>query len=281
MSTPMRLLVFGLVLAGVFGGAFALGGWVDPEADVETHDESHGGTHDTPTTGLRLELAEHELAPAPDRELRFAVVDADRRRVASYTERHERDLHLVVVNRADLADYQHVHPVLGADGLWSVPLRLRAGSYRVYADTQPEGAEPVVLETDLHVTGSPRPPVPLPAARRTDTIGPYDVALERDGSTVTLTVSRDGRPVTDLEPYLGASGHLVVIRADDLAYLHAHPEDGPAGPDVDFEVGFDGPGAHVAYFEFQHRGVVRTAMFRLDGAAEREPAPEHGTRHDH
>ncbi len=37
-------------------------------------------------------------------------------------------------------------------------------------------------------------------------------------------VSRDGEPVNDLQPYLGAYGHLVALRSGDLAYLHVHPE---------------------------------------------------------
>ena len=41
---------------------------------------------------------------------------------------------------------------------------------------------------------------------------------------LTLTVTKDGQPVTDLQPYLGAYGHLVALRAGDLAYLHVHPE---------------------------------------------------------
>ena len=58
-------------------------------------------------------------------------------------------------------------------------------------------------------------------------------------SELTLTVSRDGQPVMDLEPYLGALGHLVAIREGDLAYLHVHPLDeteGAGGPEVRFAV---------------------------------------------
>ena len=65
----------------------------------------------------------------------------------------------------------------------------------------------------------------------------------------------------DLEPYLGAYGHLVVIRAGSLDYVHAHPEDGPAGPEVTFEVAFERPGRHRMFFEFQHGGAVHTAAF--------------------
>lgn len=36
-----------------------------------------------------------------------------------------------------------------------------------------------------------------------------------------------GVPVTDLQEYLAAYGHLVALRQGDLAYLHVHPDDQP------------------------------------------------------
>ena len=52
-------------------------------------------------------------------------------------------------------------------------------------------------------------------------------------------LSREGRPVADLEPYLGAMGHCVIISQDTQTYLHVHPEqlftpgpDSRGGPDV-------------------------------------------------
>ena len=57
------------------------------------------------------------------------------------------------------------------------------------------------------------------------------MTLEGDtapGASTVLTtrIELDGEPVTDLEPYLGAYGHLVAMRAGDLGYLHVHPEEG-------------------------------------------------------
>ena len=60
----------------------------------------------------------------------------------------------------------------------------------------------------------------------------YTVTLDGDltagaDAKLTLSVSRDGKPVTDLQPYLAAYGHLVALRDGDLAYLHVHPEGRP------------------------------------------------------
>ena len=88
-------------------------------------------------------------------------------------------------------------------------------------------------------------------------------------------MKRDGEPVTDLDPYLGAYGHLVALRAGDLAYLHVHPDgtpgDGttPPGPDVVFYAAVPSAGTYHLYLDFKHQGVVRTAAFtvRTSGAA--------------
>lgn len=45
---------------------------------------------------------------------------------------------------------------------------------------------------------------------------------------LTLSVAKGTHPVTDLQPYLGAYGHLVALRQGDLAYLHVHPGAFPA-----------------------------------------------------
>ena len=63
--------------------------------------------------------------------------------------------------------------------------------------------------------------------------------------------------MTDLEPYLEARGHLVALRASDLAYLHVHPQDDAAvGRDVRFAVTFPASGAHRLFLDFRHGGVV-------------------------
>ena len=59
---------------------------------------------------------------------------------------------------------------------------------------------------------------------------------------LTATVSRDGEPVTDLQPYLGAYGHLVALRDGDLGYLHVHPE-GDTGPGPEIAFGTEFPSA--------------------------------------
>ncbi|HNG56827.1 MAG TPA: hypothetical protein PLX70_05235, partial [Solirubrobacterales bacterium] len=120
---------------------------------------------------------------------------------------------------------------------------------------------------------------------RTDSTGGFKATLRGEleaGSSSELTahLTRGGRPVTDLEPYLGAFGHLVALREGDLGYLHVHAEDGTegnpvqghehahspetAGPDIEFAAEAPTPGRYLLYLDFKVDGRVHTAEFVLE-----------------
>ncbi|WP_280438853.1 hypothetical protein [Nocardia cyriacigeorgica] len=237
--------------------------------------------------GYTLALDNATTTTSADAKLRFRILDETGAPVTRYVRSHDKDLHLIVVRR-DMAAFQHVHPELDANGTWSVPLNLsRAGDYRVYADFTPEGGQALTLGADLRVAGQ-YDVQPLPAPATSTTVGDYTVTLDGaitpgQASKVTLSVSRGGQPVTDLQPYLGAYGHLVALRASDLAYLHVHPEGEPgdgvtaAGPGVTFYVTAPTAGDYRLFLDFQHEGVVRTAEFTATaGPASTTPAPGAG-----
>ena len=220
----------------------------------------------------------------PDAPFRFRITDPAGAVVHDYDVTHERQLHLVVVAR-DLAAYHHLHPVLEADGTWAVPLpTLTPGTYRAFADFTVAGGPALTLGLDLFVPGGALySPLPPPAGLVA--VHGYNVsmtgapALGEGGQSgeVALTVTSGGAPVTDLQPYLGAFGHLVVLRTSDLAFVHAHPVEADgvdpttatttaaaaAGPTVRFHVAVDAPGDYRMFFEFAHAGVVHTAPFTV------------------
>lgn len=139
----------------------------------------------------------------------------------------------------------------------------------MFADFTPAaaGAENLTLGADLAVSGAYRPAA-LPAPGATAEVDGYRVALGGDlragrSGELKLTVSRNGRPVTDLQPYLGAYGHLVALRSGDLAYLHVHPNEGGPGPVVSFTATAPSAGAYRLFLDFKHEGKVRTAAFTV------------------
>lgn len=284
VSTRTRLAAFGAGLVAVVAVGAGLGAAVGP--DAATHaaktpvPEGEGVV--AARDGYRLLPAATTLDPAGG-TFRFVIAGPDGEPQHAFTPVHERNLHLIVVNR-DLTSYEHVHPRLAADGTWSVDLpALAGGSYRAVADFQVAGGPRLALGTDLGVAGT-YVPGRLDRPTPHTTVDGYDVTLATetgDGGEVTaaLTVRRDGAPVPDLQPYLGADGHLVAMRSGDLAYAHVHPVDEAEGAPEDGTVRFDATlgsaGRYALFFDFKHAGTVHTAAFTFDrgavtGAAEME-----------
>ncbi len=247
-------------------------------AGHDTHAEEASATETLPglavsQEGYALVPAETTLAAGDRTPFRFTVTGPDDKPVTAYTETHTKDLHLIVVRR-DLAGFQHVHPTLGEDGTWSVPLDVSAGgTYRVFADFTPADHDAgLTLGTDIAVAGDYRP-ASLPEPVDTATVDGYDVTLDGSAtagqeSELTFTVTKNGKQVDDLQPYLGAFGHLVSLRTGDLAYLHTHPaEDAEAGerggPKVQFGTTFPTPGTYRLFLDFQAGDSVHTAAFTV------------------
>ncbi|WP_254644218.1 hypothetical protein [Streptomyces sp. BV286] len=303
MQTGVKITAFAAALAATFGTAYGVGRGIDPvvteakpaghdthaeappapegDGDHEEHEPAGEGPQ-APAGGLQiseggytLDLKTPRVEAGRPADLRFTVRDGTGRAVTSYRREHEKELHLIVASR-DLVTYRHLHPARAADGTWSIPVELpRAGGYRVFADFTPakKGAENLTLGADLAASG-PYEPKSLPAPSATAETGGYEVELTgglRPGEAgeLELEVSRGGKPVTDLQPYLGAYGHLVALRSGDLAYLHVHPNGEPGdgrtepGPGVSFTATAPSAGAYRLFLDFKHKGVVRTAAFTV------------------
>lgn len=310
MNTAGKITSFAAALAVSFGAAYGLGNTVGPlggtdpapgadhvtsavpegGGDGGDHVESPAGGLQISEAGYTLDLLTPRLRAAQESELRFAVRDGSGRPVTAYQREHDKELHLILASR-DLATYRHLHPTRAADGTWSTPVTLpAAGDYRVFADFTPgaKNSPDLTLGTDLAVAGAYRP-AELPEPSRTATVDGYTVTLNgnlRPGAAGDLTfgVSRAGRAVTDLQPYLGAYGHLVALRAGDLAYLHVHP-DGEAGdggtepgPEVSFTATAPSSGTYRLFLDFRHNGTVRTAVLTVRaGASATAPQPAEPT----
>ncbi|MFJ4231206.1 heavy-metal-associated domain-containing protein [Cellulosimicrobium cellulans] len=305
MRAPARIGLYAAGLGVVFVASAAVAGAVAPEgaapAPAASHaPEQHVATGDTPeqestrgtdvTRGLSLGQDGYMLgevtAPATvgeAGELAFTVTDPAGEPVTAFDVAHEQRLHLIVV-RSDGAHFRHVHPAMDADGHWSLPWTWdAAGTYRVYADAAPSAGDAVTLTRTVDVAGDVAP-VRAAEVSTTASVDGYDVVLDGQleagtSSRLTVEVTRDGEPVTTLEPYLGAYGHLVALRDGDLAYLHVHPEgDEPeagqvSGPTVSFGVEAPTPGRYLLYLDFQVEGQVRTAAFVVEATGDGAPAP--------
>ncbi|MDF2440203.1 MAG: hypothetical protein JWN98_1187, partial [Abditibacteriota bacterium] len=255
---------------------------------------------------------------------------------------HDKLMHLIVVKK-DLSWFNHIHPEHKGDGTFVVTTTLpTAGTYKLYADYTPKGSGQEVAPHEFATTGAQDQSAPAllvndkmqgawmkkkvtahnegePEVKSGPT---YEVALMpmpmplRAGEDSMLHFQvRDaaGKPVKDLQPYLGAMGHCVILSSDTESYLHSHPMEGggnhdmskmgdmknmkhsappkSGGPDVMFHTNFPSAGQYKAWGQFMHKGKVITAAFIVNvgeakpgaaGAAPHSHAPgEESTPHAH
>ncbi len=303
MNTALRITAFGAALAATFGTAYAVGNGLDPVIDKNAGGSSahageagHGGRDGNgdkgagsgdkgsavPGAAYRLDLKTPRLTADRRGELSFVIEDDKGRPLTSYSREHGKELHLIVASR-DLTVYRHLHPTRDATGTWSTPVDLpEAGSYRIFADFKAKGATAGTVQAAEVAVAGPYQPKELPKASAVAKVDGYEVRLDGKltpgkASDLVLNVSKNGRPVKNLQPYLGSYGHLVALRAGDLEYLHVHPNEGPSGPDISFTAETTGKGAYRLFLDFQHEGKVRTAAFTVyaDGTAA-APSAESG-----
>ncbi|GLY46939.1 hypothetical protein [Lentzea sp. NBRC 102530] len=274
MRTGYKVALYGAVLAIVFGGTWAAGAATGTPRTPPSHsgeaahqeEAVHGGHDQAPSKlppGLSVSDNGYTLRLDTTKSLAFHIEGPDGEPVTKFAVEHEKRLHLITVRR-DGENFQHVHPEMAPDGTWTVPLTFpAAGSYRIFADFKPEAGPKTTLGADVQVPGDYRPRAHEDS--RTFTVDGYEVTLDgeldvNEPSTVTATVTKDGKQVTDLQDYLGAKGHLVALRNEDLAYLHVHPEQGDR---VRFAVEVPTAGRYRLFLDFRHDNTVRTAEFTL------------------
>lgn len=303
MHTAARLGLFAAGAAAVFTVALvaaplvipadASAAWTSNKDDQMNTTAPAAGDHagtaaSAPADDMRGLAVSHEgftltdlTAPAAVGErgaIEFRLTDAAGEPLTDYDISHDKALHLIVV-RTDGASFHHVHPETDGEGAWTIPFAFdAAGTYRVFADFVPsDHGETVTLTSAVEVAGE-FAPEPRTADVTTTTVDGLTVELEGElvaggESELTFTVTRDGEPVTTLEPYLGAYGHLVALRQGDLAYLHVHPMGEPGdgvtepGPEISFMATAPTAGRYLLYLDLQLDGVVRSVPFVLTATA--------------
>lgn len=232
------------------------------------------------------------LVAGKEAELWFEIKDPLGGPVKEFEVVHEKKLHLLMVSK-DLSWFAHEHPVLQSEGTftlnWAFP---RPGEYTLFSDFTPPDVGMQVVPFTLTIPGAAAAPVELRVdADQPKVVDGYSVTLDTGGAvtiggstTLAYTIARladpkDLRsartPVTDLEPYLGAMGHLIIVSQDRGQFVHSHPHEkasesaatsgvsasGEKGPRIEFAARFVVPGRYKAWAQFQHKGKVLTVPF--------------------
>jgi hypothetical protein len=221
----------------------------------------------------------HPAAGEPvDLELRVRHANSlELREVVDFDVQHEKLMHLFLVS-SDLARFAHEHPEPEGGGVFRLRYRFPApGQYRIFADVAPKDAGSQVLSATLSVGEGPvaaaSPAVKAPESRVTLSLPEGGVPA---GRTVTVTATltdTSGRAIQDLEPWLGAMGHLLLVHTDAATFAHAHPDDREPGVGQDGRIPFlvrvPKPGRYKGWIQFQRHGKVETLEIELEGVRPR------------
>lgn len=189
--------------------------------------------------------------------------------ITDFAEELTQQLHVLAVD-SSLTKLIHEHvKAASPEGVFTAQLQFpRPGTYHIYADAVPEGVGQQVLRFDVQIGGEQengRQAVPQRFAAADEiklASDDYEIELDASGlvageeSMLKIAIMKDGEPATDLHPYLGVSAHAVLVKADDLSYVHAHPMDESQpgehamhGAQPDAATAHDGHGTHAAATE--------------------------------
>src|SRR6266853_787584 len=247
----------------------------------------------------RPEMAEYEVKlvtnPAvvkPGKKFRLSLLISHPKTGEPVTEFnivHDMPFHLFVVSQ-DLNYFAHLHPKQQTNGSFIIETMVRkAGSYIIYCDIFPVGGMPQVAHLSLITAGfngdlfsSQAQLEPdriltktLEGVRFELTLNPTEPLGGRPATLkFHLTDEKTGEPVRDLQPYLGAWGHTLILSEDASDYIHSHPTetipDGVdrakiyGGPDASFDAFFPRPGRYRVWSQFQRRGKLITIVFTIN-----------------
>jgi hypothetical protein len=243
---------------------------------------------------------------------------------------NEKLLHLTVVSK-DLSYFNHIHPDFRGDGLFITSQTLpHGGTYKAYADYTPMRGVQEVAQHEFKVLGSgavderysmpdqnsapqlkadelvngwmtqrvvSRPESqPQAEGGETYNVGLMPMPKLVVGQPVMLHFrirNSHDRPVSDLQPYLGAMGHAVILSADTKIFLHTNPADNSGGmgemsnddqsstrlskSDAVFQAVFPAAGLYKVWGQFQHKGRIITAPFVVNVEATKAGTVKMGT----
>jgi Cu+-exporting ATPase len=255
--------------------------------------------------GVRVELvAAPAITVGKPTSIAYRLTDATTgEAITDLVVSHEQPMHLIVVSE-DLKQFQHIHPQpAGQPGVYNVDVTFpTAGTYLLYDEfTRADGGDLVEQDRLVVGNGDRRPAVLAEDSTPKDLHGvrvvldgaDTVVAGQESALTFSLADANTGTEVRDLQAYLGAPAHVVILSEDATKFAHTHGEqpgaemDHPAttaeddhaattggdeqahaasdavyGPEIVFHHTFPAPGLYKVWGQFQtHDGEVIAADF--------------------
>lgn len=191
---------------------------------------------------------------------------------------HTKKLHVLVIDDT-LEDYFHVHPQkLSEAGTYEFEFRpKKKGTYRMWADITPVSTDiQEFVMADVIDAKDTKPEINKTASLES-TVKDYTFKLSFDTPNLTtgkaamgkITVTdKDGNPVKDLQPVMGAYSHIVGFSDDFSTIAHMHPmgtepkaKTDRGGPDLSFHMEPTKPGFTKLFAQVKINGKNIYAPF--------------------
>lgn len=197
-----------------------------------------------------LKLNNEQVESGKPVELTFQIKDPKGKNVSDLEIVHEKPMHLFMVSE-DLSQYFHEHPTRQTDGTYKLPYTFpNGGKFKVFIDFKPLDDEQTVESFDVDVAGEKPEKIELkPETNFEKTV--EDLLVKMKPNT-DLTKQKDiilnyeifdsetKKPANDLQNYLGAKAHFVIIRKGLGRFVHAHPMSGDMNMNMNSNQNMDG-----------------------------------------
>ena len=302
-SWPPLVLGAATVVALVVAGTAALlSGSLPPGPEIDPVTGRPAGTRAVAEAAARPHvnlLADAGLTAGQRSPIDLRLTDGGTGRpVDDLVVHHNALVHLVVVGPG--GQFAHLHPVRVAPGRFRVWFRPSSGGeHRVYAELERQGAGTgpggVQLAGTVVTAAGPASAEPAPTGLGDHVADGMTARIEASSlvagepSLLTAEFTEDGRPVRDLQPWLGMAGHLITTGPDGtVGHVHAMPAGQTAGPSAgapDETVATGGPrvafvytfatsGRHRLWFQVERDYRLVTVPVEIDVTA---PGTETGS----
>ncbi|MBD2024575.1 hypothetical protein H6F80_09185 [Leptolyngbya sp. FACHB-711] len=248
-----------------------------PTTHTTNHTE-HGNSHANASTTTQAKLTTTGvITPNTPTILQIDVQDENGKATAQFDQFQEQVMHLIAVSD-DLQVFQHLHPVYKGNGRFEVEVQFpQSGNYTLFSDYQPTGQPEQVSVLKTQVAGNTAP-VAQSDWSRTKTFNETIVGFAPNQATIragqevvlrfNLQDAASYQPITDLQPYLGEKGHLVILRQSPTltreSYIHAHAVQNTPANQIHFATRFPQRGRYKLWGQFNRNGEIITADFWVE-----------------
>ncbi|WP_040524046.1 hypothetical protein [Legionella shakespearei] len=201
---------------------------------ANTNNHAHHEAQTAPNS-LSLEISLKEpLAKGKMTSIQLELIDSKSHKqltLADLKTVHTEKLHLLIIDPT-LSDYHHIHPVMDKKtGMFVFDFTPQTnGAYRLWADVTPLATnQQTYVMADMGVP-SKQIPIINKTVNTVVHLNEYTFALKFDGEVKagkpamgTITVTKDNKSFTSLEPVMGAFAHIVGFGEEYHSVLHIHP----------------------------------------------------------